>query len=248
MRGMHIVLIVILILGLAAVCMSLIFDPHSVTAVGTVTLTVATLLLVTVAFFDIHESHKQVQEQIDESRKQAQETQHAQLRPLLIPRGLLPTEPTETWPADADGLYLDVQNVGSGVAVNVCGLLLSSTESGPRPNKFYLRFDLPMAPNEPVKRWLKRGTHLSRELTIGNEGDKVPLGCPDTPTCKARLTLSYRDILGYRHASIFDLTTDGVNSIWQHEHTLKEIPHDLAEISKQEGKNLTERFTNLHAS
>src|SRR5437588_1262500 len=98
------------LLVLGALCLSVNF-PTIVTAFGTVTLTIATASLVVVGFFDIRQSHEQIQKQIQDARMQFQETQRVQARPLLIPCGLRPTDAPAIWSATEHNV--EVQNVGT---------------------------------------------------------------------------------------------------------------------------------------
>ncbi len=178
---------------------------------------IATLVLAAAAFF-----------QIRESRKQAVEWRRAEIRPILVPRSKLPANDSDMWGGSNNSYPIELQNVGSGVATNIWGVILPRADFSPGPGvppQFYSRSLFPIAREEIAK------TVFSQGGTIFSGGDCLEgyaLGAPTTSDHAyiARLTLTYSDISDLRHGSIFDLTGTGV---WMTVAVLSGITATLAE-------------------
>jgi hypothetical protein len=224
---------VILILGLLAALWSLGSDATSVNALAGIAVATLTLAFVAVAFF-----------QMWDNRSHVQEAQEAQLRPLLVPRLILPMDLWQGYPNREH--HLDIQNVGNGVATNVSGVILPPAYSRHDvPQQFFLRLQFPLARGETTNGLFKSGgTIFTAEETIAGIQLGVPLErAPEPPTslpnlisrrdrCVARLTISYRDMLGLKHASVFDLTQTGV---WVCIELPSRITHDIDDLDREKG-------------
>jgi len=198
---------------------------------GTLALALATLVLAGVAF-----------NQMKEERKRAQETQRASLRPLLIPvnpLGLVPNPDNdavaEFWSGSGrlSGHEVEIENVGSGVATNVCGVILPPIEPTPDTDKvFSMRLPRPIANGQPLHGHFEIGAIL---IFPGNHIENISLFAPKNPFYLLRLTLTYWDVLGLKHASVFDLNR---NLVWEQVAILNEISQDLRDIDagNQPGK------------
>jgi hypothetical protein len=167
--------------------------------VGTFALALATFILAVVSFYEMQES-----------RKRAQEDRRAAFRPLLIP-----TEEMGPWTDPDTARYWNssqcmntIRNVGTGVATNVKGVILPPTEPAPSTDLvFSASVFRPLAADESMSVLFEKGAIL---VFRGNQIANVPLFATASSHHMLRLTLTYWDILGLKHASIFDLTKDGV--------------------------------------
>lgn len=220
------------------------------TAVVTIVTAVATLVTAGAAVLVIFIYRKQVaigQEQVQVSQKQANlalEALYDSHRPLICPSGTLPiTEGNLDW--NLKEYEVALQNVGSGIALNVCGVMMSPRPTIP-PHMLEPRYTLwreprilSNAPEKPYKMRLGVVT-ISGEAEIGKE-KKYTLFAPQKPTdlqlrldmaynIIARLSLTYQDIFGWKHASIYDyIDLYG----WQHVASIPKIAIDLEDLERQ---------------
>lgn len=169
----------------------------------------------------------------------AVEVQYDQRRPLLYPPGtvtLIDQVGNVDWSEPERRIPLE--NVGSGVAVNLCGVLI-----GPRAlsksDRYTLWQEAPLTTLEGMRPMQFRrggaGT-IPNDATIG----VYTLHAPDKPSqadlmagapwVVARLTITYRDVFGRKHAAIFDYTTA---PSWRVVAFLEGIPHDLLDLDNQ---------------
>ncbi len=224
-------------------------EPDRIVASATIALAAATLILAIVAFYQIQEARREHREtqrisliQIEESRRQHQETQRASFLPLVIPMGNVDQykdallDQTTLWNlSETRALTIFVKNVGSGVASNIVGAILPSDDPNPLDTSriFSLYFPHPIAKNDayPVKAVFQRGNMFILPTNrLSNRITQVPLYAPANDFSPLRLSLTYSDLLGLKHASVFDFTRDGV---WEQKHILNEISQDLAEMSEE---------------
>ncbi|MCL5997228.1 MAG: hypothetical protein M1546_14410, partial [Chloroflexi bacterium] len=116
---------------------------------------------------------------------------------------------------------IDIQNVGTGVANNVWGVMLPYVEpTNQVPPQLSMRNSVPL-PAGAIKTMLftAGGTVFDNQDLISGAPFSVPKdrapesGFPDLRVrrdrCVARLTLTCADVFGLKHASIFDLTRMG---------------------------------------
>jgi hypothetical protein len=181
-------------------------------ATGTYALALVTLILAGVAFLEMREG-----------RERAQETQRASFRPLVIPIGSLGLNPFSDMAAfwSALGHTVEIKNVGSGVATNVRGVILPSTYIG---RVFSMDLFCPVAKDETLQGHFKAG---AIQIEPGDQIEGFSLFAPQDPYYYFRLSLTYWDIFGFKHTSIFDHT---MNRVWKQVAIRNEILHDLAEI------------------
>lgn len=173
-------------------------DHNVMVAEGTFALALVTFWLVIVAF-----------NEMQEGRRRTQETQRASLRPLLIPvsaLGLGPDPDEGAFWRKAEHI-IRIKNVGNGVATNVQGVMLPRIDAGLRTEALHsTRCFRPIGTGEDgLDGHFTWGIiPMSRDAQIKG----VPLSAlreDRNRYCLLRLTLTYWDILGLRHASIFDL-------------------------------------------
>lgn len=164
--------------------------------------------------------------QFKESQRRLEEAERAQHRPLLVPANTLGLD--ENHPMmrpDWQSFWREsmhtfqVKNVGLGVALDPCGVILPPREQGVTwvpINEYFLRLNVPIAVNEVISTQFEIGNTI---FTADDLISNVPMGVPADRAPNARMssadrrdrielrmTLSYRDIYRRRHATVFDLT------------------------------------------
>jgi hypothetical protein len=216
-RSTNVVLVVVGFFGLAIALVALATGP-SAARLGTfsaILVATATLELALVTYF-----------QGQQLRYFSEESRRAPLRPLLMPDGQLASG--ELWPAQHTELH--VRNVHGGPATNVLVVVLPQTAN--RTSyffPFYGRLAQPIVAGERVKLGLGRGSVLiGEDDCIGS----VPLFAPPEPSSGptqpvARVTITCTDVMGLKHASVADWTTQGV---WVAIATLSEVSEDIHDI------------------
>jgi hypothetical protein len=229
------ILVIVLAIAASLVAMSPHVNPNIVTAISGIAVAAATLLL---AFATVAS--------IAESRDQAQFTQRSLNRPLIIPISLL--KPADL--SDQSMYDIDFRNVGHGVANNIRGLLMSTVqEAASAPQKYSVRSPLPLAPGDTAPmRFSEGGTLLIHKdnirgvsLSLPQElvlEDGIPNAVDRRDRVIARLTITYSDIFGKYHASVYDYA-----SVYGHTKTeqwvsvanLDDITQDLVLIDKKKG-------------
>lgn len=167
---------------------------------------VAALAAVVIVFVTIFFNRKQVrvsQEQVKVSQEQTKlvlEAQYDQHRPLLFPSG--------------DPNKVTLHNGGSGIALNVRGIFFSREPSSSKDTvvKYMHWLDEPLQTDESIVVEQQQHVMIDGSYKIG----KQTLYAPKAPTQEEinrgialilmRLTLTYHDIFGRKHASTFDYT------------------------------------------
>lgn len=197
------------------------------------------------------EAQEQAREDQEESRRQFLEAQYAADRPILVPlpRMRIPLDGGEPeriyW--DDTRLPIEIRNVGPGIATNVWGVFMPPQPLPLSSHQYSLRLVAPLSSGDTVGRW----EQFSRGGTMFNCDDKVSgysLCVPRELAPEenfnqldrrdrriARLTLTYHDIFGRKHASIFDYTQIG---IWIEVAIIPNIEHDLGEMDEAKGHEL----------
>ncbi len=182
----------------------------------------------------------QGQEQV----KVSQEQQFNQFRPVLYPVGSLEDiidrsagKPHIKWGYQnqvIDGL----RNIGVGPAFNIYGILfglpLITTPPKPPTDRYVVWNHPALTPGESGdKITLEQSTNISSETTIGG----YPLYVPDDVDhigIIARFTLTYHDVFGRKHASIYDYHSQ---SGWRNKGHFSSIDYDIYEIDRQTPAN-----------
>lgn len=194
-------------------------DPDVAVGVGTFVLAAVTLELALVAFC-----------QMSDARKQALETQRVSLRPLLVPMGSLGLGPFSDMAAfwSMPSQSVEIKNVGSGVATNVRGVILPAIEPSPSTRLVFSRsLPFPVAKGDYVEGLFETGAIV---ISAGDHIDNVSLYAPKDQNYHVRLTLTYWDTLGSKHASIFDLAKNGA---WKQVAILNDISEDLDDLTAE---------------
>jgi hypothetical protein len=178
-------------------------DASRVAAAASIAVAGATLLLALVTY-----------KAVTEGRQASQQNQRALARPLLVP-----TNPIDQGDlANAKERAIDVDNVGTGVALNIHGVLMPvSHPVAGLPQQLSVQYPFPLRPKEvkPIQ-FTQGGTMFGPDDRVAGVPMSVPAdlepdeGIPDTMDRKdrvvARLTLTYQDLFSQIHSSVFDLT------------------------------------------
>lgn len=206
-------------------------DSNRLSAVAGILVAVATLGLTCITFY-----------QAQLLRIQAIETQQSAYRPLLAPEGDIPRN--GLW--EKQEFTLSIRNVGAGVATNIRGVILPPKKDLKYiPPQFSVRIPSPLPINQSTNAvFIVGGTMLAERDMISGcpvcvPQDRAPeSSMPDSADlrdrCIARLTLTYTDIFGIKHASVFDITTSG---IWIGVAYLQHITKDIGDINIEKGRN-----------
>ncbi len=201
------------------------YDSNIVSAGANIAVALGTLELALITVYGIFEG-----------RRQAQEAQHALSRPLLVPKSTF-DEPG-FWNAPEHPLF--IQNAGNGIATNVRGVILPPSDFHLDTSfQFSMRLNLPIANGERLEGvFMKGGTLFTSKDSIGNIPLAVPEGSFSSLSDRrdrsfARISFSYSDSFGLKHASIFDLTKTGV---WVNVDIVKDIAQDLGDMNIAKGQ------------
>ena len=141
-------------------------------------------------------------------------------------------------------VHVAIKNVGAGIALNIWGVVFEPEpeqeilkQTGPHHSH---RYELPLEPGkESTLDWTGGGLPTSGDTEIGTT-KRYKLYAPRKPTFVqqqrgmadmiARLTLTYSDIFGRKHAAIYDLTTQ---MQWEHVAYLRDIADDLGDLERE---------------
>lgn len=180
--------------------------------------------------------------------REALEMRYAQQRPLIVP------EEAPKLQQAADGReYLDfqgpdsaqpIQNIGLGLALNVWGVIFGPPQEGSNTLEQRRTFmsAMPIPSGAGDKPFSRIGvTELPGTASVDLKG-KYTLSAPPTPTLQetlkadlptiiARYTITYHDIFGRRHASIYDYDAQ---HRWRSVAFLSNIPQDLEELNRKQ--------------
>ena len=200
------------------------------------------------------------QEQVKISQKQFAQSVKAQqdaLLPVLIPTRTLDMVANtlndeqaqnqsyahwETYDSGVPWAKVRLKNAGAGIAFNVRGVLIE-----PEPEKAMDKiagrlhghtYSLPIEPGAllPDEDWGRGGIPMTGDTMIGDEtrykmyAPKRSTADAGTAARDARLTLTYSDVFGRKHAAIFDHT---VLKTWELVAYLPDIKEDLADIERE---------------
>ncbi|SRR6266567_2815038 len=170
----------------------------------------------------IDASDLQLRRQIEESRRLATEEQQHQSRPIIVPIRQFTTYPGRRVP----GIYIDnktvnwnyqgtinleLQNMGGGVALNIHCILYGS---GPMHTDQFVSWDNGPIGKNPVDVLFEhpKQLHLAPDDLIDGVHplyDTSPTS-PSNPTDYriAGLTITYHDLFGTKHLSVFNYTLE----------------------------------------
>jgi len=229
-------------------------DIHSgaIQAISTIVLVGVTFVLFLVTW-TYAKAAKQQAEHAERLVEETQQQRFDQHRPVLHPSGTPPL--TESGDVDwQPHCELRLQNVGSGVALIVCGVLFPPEPKQPGswlPERYTIWREssfLPGFEGQSVK-LVKGITKMNGDATIGGG---YQLFAPRKPTRQlpmggqynilARLTLTYKDIFMHKHGAVFDYI-DPYG--WQCVDLLSNIPKDLEDIDQEADNAMTESIARI---
>ncbi len=187
-------------------------------------------------------SQKIVQDALAQSRAHSLETLYTLNRPILAPRMPLSLRNNDLdW--DSQHYTVKVRNVGTGVALNVWGVLLppKQAETVDPPRQYCLRSHAPISQEDKdIDIYFLEEKIFRGDETIANRSETTQQYslCPPSLNLPqdsldgryeyvARLTLTYRDVFARKHASIYDHTD---RHRWKFVAHLDDIRNDLEDM------------------
>lgn len=200
---------------------------------------------------------EQVKVSQEQFRQSVEAEQDAHL-PVLLPiqplesRGYRIPDGTGLYSQDTEAgynrekplVYVSIKNVGAGIALNIWGIVFEQEpeldnlkQTGQHHSH---RYALPLEPGEVSREDWKGGGLLTSGDAEIDTTKHYKLYAPGKPTPKqalqgvagkvARLTLTYTDIFGRKHAAIYDLTDQ---MQWESVAYLRNIASDLGELERE---------------
>lgn len=202
-------------------------DPYRIGAASSAAVAFATLLLAWFTWQSVQQSREQMR---------------AMRRPVLVPISAPPRDAPHS-----REFAIEIRNVGCGLALAVWAVWIprrASAQAG-LPRQYSAAHPFPIPPGEAASVCLKEGeTLFAEEDRIGEEPLAVPAGEPGPETIDpserrprriGRLTLTWRDVFGLKHAGTFDLDLQGR---WIAERIQEKIPKDLADLDREKGERI----------
>jgi hypothetical protein len=221
-------------------------DPIGLVALATTVAAIATLLAVIVGLRGIYvgralaqEAFEQAEKAQEEHRQEFLEAQYNASRPLLVPAAADLSEIREldepmAFDWNSPNTFVTLQNVGNGVATNIWLVALPPAPAPADASQYICRLGTPLpAESDPAKVYLRQSApvfaehHHIKGHTLHIPPERAASQADPADHFLARLSITYQDIFGRKHASIFDLSDWG---IWVNVAFLPNIEHDLAEI------------------
>lgn len=183
-----------------------------------------------------------------EQAKQSLELLYDSRRPILMPVSALPlSEQSNQRHFDFRQAECPIalRNIGSGVAVNIRAVLFPP-DPGDSPihvDRQTLWYGEPLEAQQSIETKTNTGmTSINGNAVIGAEPNTFTLFAPPVPTggdrmmldipgMAARLTITYHDVYGRKHASVFDFTDLGR---WHGVRFLIDVPKDIEDLDREE--------------
>ncbi len=173
---------------------------------------IAAFVAAGVALYGLRDSSAKFRQQFVQAQTIAQETQYAQYRPILTPFSTLPLHMGEL-DITVSELPLTLVNVGTGTALNTWGVLVPPKYVPLRPYSF--RNQVPLLQENRAEVRFHFGRFLFTEKDKIGAYDLMPSseltredGTGRRLRYAARLSLTYLDVFGNKHATIYDLTDE----------------------------------------
>lgn len=219
-------------------------NPVGLAASATTLAAIATLLAVVVGLRGIyigralaHEAFQQAEKAIAEGHHQFLQAQYNASRPLVVPMAPDLSEQQEsgepiTFDWTSDYTFVTIQNVGVGIASNIWIAMLPPAPAPDSSAQYVSRPGSPLpAASGAVKVYLNQGALFHERDSLGEHTLSIPPeGNSGTDRFVARLSITYHDIFGRKHASIFDLSDRG---LWVQAAFLTHIKRDLGDLRRQ---------------
>lgn len=140
-----------------------------------------------------------------------------------------------------------IKNAGPGIALNIWGVVFESEpewdslrETGQHHSH---RYDIPLGPGQDIKKdWTAGSVPVrgDKEMVDITAAKRYRFYAPRQPTLAesqrgetekvARLTLTYSDIFGRKHAAIYDFT---MQHQWENVAYLRNIEQDLSDMERE---------------
>ena len=186
--------------------------------------------------------------------QEAREARYDQYRPILVYGPAVFSPEVKNVLGYAEQLYADLSvekmpillsNIGTGPALDVLAVLFGPTPRGPSEEQahIYFKYSGPITSGgREGEIGHQGGLLISGDALVGRE-KKYTLYAPPRPSPKdpadgvtpyivARLTITYHDIFGRKHASIFDYTSQE-EWLSVDEGFFPSIPQDLKDLERE---------------
>lgn len=194
---------------------------------------------------------KMGQQQLAVSQEQVRQSLEAlydNRRPILVPTSPLPLLENgnrKHFDFQQASCPLTVRNVGSGIALNVRAVIHPPKPDGSPSyltSRQTLWLGIPVDAGESVETETRVGmTVVSGDATIEGESTPSTLYAPPEPSMRemmlldtayivGRLTMTYHDVYGRKHASVFDFTDLG---LWECVRVVRDIPKDIEDLDHE---------------
>ena len=178
----------------------------------------------------IKASEKQSQAAIDAVFEQIQQSK----QPILIPLSTLPLTGALQLDYAHSELSLKLMNVGTGVALNIWGVLVQPKNIPQREYSFRNQAHLLQGEDEKVVFRMDQFHYFTENDKIGEHdlwpsSELIQVGTTNVLRYAARLTLTYIDVFSIKHATIYDYTTVNEWKIVEH----FRVQHDLEDMYKE---------------
>jgi hypothetical protein len=232
-------LVPIIILSTVAIAYWILYpDPHDptrISAAASVAVAAATLILAVLTWRSVKISR----EHIEIQRRPILVPQSPPWDPQLSPWGsdvppdLARMAGSPQWLANTSDVQIRLRNVGPGAALHICGVLMLRRHAPQTlPERFSIFGALPLAPGDSREIIFREGgTLFTEQERIGG----IPLGVPQEEEKIARLTLTWRDEAGLKHAAVFDLDH---RKRWLFVGFRHEIPEDLWDMDEKKRREI----------
>jgi hypothetical protein len=220
------------LLALGAIAWILVPDPRDPVRLGSaanVTVAAATFILAVLTWRSVQISRRQLASQ----RRSILIPQSPPNIPENVPPDIKEIAGNPQWLANTSDVQIRLYNVGSGTALSICGvLILQPHDPKTLPKQFSVFEQLPIAPGDSREIIFREGgTLFTEQERIGG----IPLGVPQEEEKIARLTLTWRDEAGLKHAAVFDLDH---RKRWLFVGFRHEIPEDLWDMDEKKRREI----------
>jgi len=201
-----------------------------------------TLILVLVSIVSIIISRQQSQTALKESRKQSQdalglarEQIEQSKQPILIPLSALPlTALIGQLDYTHSELPLELKNVGTGVALNIWGVLVPPKSIPQKPYSFSSQAHLLQDKEFKALFHIGQFDYFTEKDKIGvydlkPSSELTQVAMTNILKYATRLTLTYIDVFGVKHATVYDYTHGNEWKVVAH----SRVQHDLEDMYKE---------------
>ena len=211
-------------------------SPDYVMDILTAAYVALTLIIAVVAICSVRIGRKQSQAALKVAHEQIEQSK----QPILIPLSALPLTMEGELDYTNSEQPLEFMNVGTGVALNIWGVLVPPKDIPRKPYSFSNQAHILQSKKVEVFFHIGQFLFFTESDKLFTEDDKpseydlwpsselTQVGITNRRRYAARLTLTYRDVFGIKHATIYDHTNVNEWKIVDH----FRVRRDLDDMSK----------------